>query len=48
MIQNDKISKVACPSKLKKVLTFTPVDEDVLYEHTKQFPKGYKYRCAWK
>ena len=43
MIQNDKNFAGVSSKNLNKVLSFTPIHEDILNEYNKQFPKGYEY-----
>ena len=42
MLQNDRIGKASQPQE-NKVLTFKPVDEELLKEYNEQFPKGFEY-----
>ena len=42
LIQNDKISVAARP-RLNYVATFNKIDEDLLEEYNRQFPKGFEY-----
>ena len=42
MLQNDRIEKASQPQE-NNVLTFRPVDEQLLKEYNEQFPKGFEY-----
>jgi len=43
LLQNDRIGVASRPLAQKNVLTFKPVDEELLREYNQQFPKGFEY-----